>query len=101
MALCVAMCWEMVAMAGSYAGGENNSLRPLTLPGKLDEPCRLPIGEKCFTETEWYAHLAGNRHDDEISPIRVVSLTRNDDGRTFFRTQLIRERKWHQDDIAK
>ena len=32
MALCVAMCWEMVAMAGSYAGGENNSLRPLTLP---------------------------------------------------------------------
>ena len=31
MALCVAMCWEMVAMAGFYAGGENNSLRPLTL----------------------------------------------------------------------
>ena len=68
--------------------------------GKLDEPCRLPIGDKCFTETEWCAHLAGNRHDDEIAPIRVVSLTRNDDGRTFFRTRraqprsLLRQPSW-------
>ena len=69
--------------------------------GRLDESGGLPVGDMRFTETERRAHLARDRHDDQIVPAGVVVAAGNNDGRALLGARLVGERKRDQHHIAE
>ena len=69
--------------------------------GGFEEARGLPVAHGGLAEGWRRAHLAGDRHDDEIGTLGVVARATHDDSGPLLALTLIGEGKRDEDDIAE